>query len=35
MKFVFVNDAAARAMAVESGDANVGSDLPTSQAKDL
>ena len=33
MKFVFVNDAAARAMAVESGDVNVGSDLPTSQAK--
>lgn len=33
LKFVFVNDAAARAMAVESGDANVGSDLPTSQAK--
>lgn len=32
LKFVFVNDAAARAMAVESGDANVGSDLPTSQA---
>lgn len=31
LKFVFVNDAAARAMAVESGDANVGSDLPTSQ----
>lgn len=33
LKFVFVNDAAARAMAVESGDADVGSDLPTSQGK--
>ncbi len=33
LKFVFVNDAAARAMAVESGDANVGSDLPTSQGQ--
>ena len=32
IKFVFVNDSAARAMAVESGDADVGSDLPTSQA---
>lgn len=32
MKFIFVNDSAARAMAVESGDANVGSDLPTTQA---
>lgn len=32
IKFVFVNDAASRAMAVESGDANVGSDLPVSQA---
>ena len=33
MKFVFVNDAAARAMAVESGDANVGMELPTSQGQ--
>lgn len=32
LRFIFVNDAAARAMAVESGDANVGSSLPTSQA---
>ena len=32
IKFVFVNDSASRALAVESGDANVGSDLPTSQA---
>ena len=31
MKFVFVNDAAARAMAVESGDVNVAMELPTSQ----
>ena len=33
MKFVFVNDAAARAMAVESGDANVAMELPTSQGQ--
>ncbi|HIS46683.1 MAG TPA: ABC transporter substrate-binding protein [Candidatus Scybalocola faecigallinarum] len=32
IKFVFVNDSASRAMAVESGDANVGSNLPVSQA---
>ncbi len=35
VKFVFINDSAARIMAVESGDAQIGSEVPQNQAAPL